>query len=201
MGTNEDQYPVKDANGNKSGSEKSREPQNKRKSSTKKWVVVGVAAAVIIAAGAGFLVWHEQPGFCGTICHTPMQDYVDNYESGDPALLAAVHKGAEVSCLGCHEPTIEEQVMEGVAWVTGDYELPLEQRAFDDGFCLNEKCHDVSRESLAEATDHLKYNPHSAYHEQEACSDCHKAHETSVNACTQCHSDAFVPNNWKAYGE
>ena len=31
----------------------------------KKWpIVVGVVAVVLIAAGAGFWVWHEQPSFC-----------------------------------------------------------------------------------------------------------------------------------------
>lgn len=35
-------------------------------------IVIGVVAAVIIAAGAGFAVWHDQPSFCNAICHTPM---------------------------------------------------------------------------------------------------------------------------------
>ena len=39
----------------------------------KKWpIVVGVVVAVLVVAGAGFWVWHEQPSFCNAICHTPM---------------------------------------------------------------------------------------------------------------------------------
>ena len=38
----------------------------------KKWpIVVGVVVAVLVVAGAGFWVWHEQPSFCNAICHTP----------------------------------------------------------------------------------------------------------------------------------
>lgn len=44
-----------------------------KKAGKKKWpIVVGVVAVVLIAAGAGFWVWHEQPSFCAAICHTPM---------------------------------------------------------------------------------------------------------------------------------
>ena len=38
------------------------------------WIVAGAVAAVIVVAGAGFWVWHEQPSFCNAICHSPM-DY------------------------------------------------------------------------------------------------------------------------------
>ena len=37
-------------------------------------IIAGVTAAIIIVAGAGFWVWHEQPSFCGAICHTPMDN-------------------------------------------------------------------------------------------------------------------------------
>ena len=44
-------------------------PKRKRK----KWpITVGVIAVVLVVAGAGFWVWHEQPSFCNAICHTPM---------------------------------------------------------------------------------------------------------------------------------
>lgn len=172
-----------------------------RRARTRRWIAVGVTAAVLVVAGAGFWVWHEQPSFCNAICHTPMDPYVEGYYSQDPALLSAVHQGADVTCMGCHVPTLSEQLAEGAAWVTGGYDLPLEQRSFDDGFCLNKACHDTSREGLAAATQDRAYNPHEEYHgERLACGDCHKVHEPSVNACTQCHADADVPDNWEAYG-
>ena len=47
----------------------------------RRWpIVVGVIAAVVVAAGAGFWVWHEQPSFCAAICHTPMDEYLETYE-------------------------------------------------------------------------------------------------------------------------
>ena len=38
-------------------------------------VVVAVVAAILVVAGVGMWVWHEQPSFCGAICHTPMDNY------------------------------------------------------------------------------------------------------------------------------
>ena len=47
------------------------EPAGRRRG--RRWpIVVGVVAVVLVAAGAGFWVWHEQPGFCNAICHDPM---------------------------------------------------------------------------------------------------------------------------------
>ena len=45
-------------------------------------IILGVVAVVIVAAGAGFFVWHEQPTFCNAICHTPMDAYVETYVDG-----------------------------------------------------------------------------------------------------------------------
>ena len=39
-------------------------------------------------------------------------------------------------------------------------------------------------------------NPHLAQHGEVACSECHNAHSQSVNACSQCHSDAPIPDGW-----
>lgn len=172
---------------------------SEKKSKKKHWMVLGIVAAVLIAVGAGFWVWHEQPSFCNAICHQPMDSYVEGYYSKDPSLSVAVHASQGVACLSCHKSNLTEQVAEGVSWVSGGYDLPLEQRSFDDSFCLNAQCHDMSRGDLAKATEQ-KYNPHSDYHETLECGSCHKAHEPSVMTCTQCHSDAVVPDNWKAYG-
>ncbi len=195
----------------------------------KKWpIVVGVLAVVLIAAGAGFWVWHEQPSFCNAICHTPMDPYLPTYEAepntaavdkwgndveNASSMLAATHRTQDKTCMSCHVPTIAEQVAEGVAWVSGNYLNPLEERTLDelvearglknsDEFCLNESCHNLTRDDLEAATaDAGKYNPHTPQHGERACSDCHKAHRASVNVCTQCHSDAVVPEGWLTASE
>lgn len=175
-------------------------PASKKRSMKRGWIAGVVAAAVVVVAGAGFLAWHEQPSFCNAICHTPMDSYVEGYYSENPTLLAAKHRNAEVECLGCHIPTISEQLSEGVTWVAGGYAYPLEQRSFDDDFCVNSDCHDVSRADLEAKTTRYAYNPHSTYHEQTiACGDCHKAHGPSVNRCTECHGDAELPRYWEEY--
>lgn len=113
--------------------------------------------------------------------------------------------------MSCHVPTIGEQVSEGMAWITGNYYYPLEERDVDqlvearglesgDEFCLNESCHNLTREDLIKATSELgNYNPHSPQHSEQECSSCHKAHRASVNACTQCHSESYVPDGWLTY--
>ena len=62
----------------------------------KKWpIVVGVVVAVLVVAGAGFWVWHEQPSFCNAICHTPMDAYLPTYEA-EPGQAATDVWGNEV---------------------------------------------------------------------------------------------------------
>ena len=116
----------------------------KAKKGKKKWpVVVGVVAVVIVAAGAGFWVWHEQPSFCAAICHTPMDAYLETYDSGNydkygneltsedqkNSMMAYLHKTeAGTTCLGCHQPVITEQVTEGMNWISGNYEVAGENK-------------------------------------------------------------------------
>lgn len=193
----------------------------------KKWpIVVGVVVVVLIAAGAGFWVWHEQPSFCNAICHTPMDPYLPTYEAepGQAAvdkwgnevenasgMLAAVHRTQGDTCMSCHVPSIGEQVSEGINWVSGNYVNPLEERDLEqlveargvesDEFCLNESCHNLTREDLQKATADMEFNPHVAQHGEIECSECHKAHRASVMYCTQCHSEAEVPEGWLTVAE
>lgn len=190
-------------------------------------IVAGVVVAIVVVAGAGFYVWHEQPSFCDAICHTPMDGYLDTLEAtpGEPAvdkwgnevtdasaMLAAVHGAEGDVCLDCHTPVIEEQVTEGIHWITGDYTAPLQERTLKDlvaaregtastTFCLNESCHDLTLDELEEATSDLEFNPHVDQHGELVCSDCHKAHRASVMMCTGCHDDAEVPEGWLSYDE
>ena len=169
---------------------------------TRKWpIVVGVVVVVLIAAGAGFWVWHEQPSFCAAICHTPMDEYLETYEqeagtagvdkwgnevANTNAMLAVSHKAQGKDCMACHVPTLSEQMSEGMNWVTGNYVYPLEER---------------DTEMLTEATSGMEFNPHKAQHGEIECSECHKAHRASVMYCTQCHSEAEVPEGWLTVAE
>ena len=208
-------------------------PQKKRK----KWpIVVGVVVAVLVVAGAGFWVWHEQPSFCNAICHTPMDAYLPTYEaevdqagidkwgnevSNSRAMMAALHRAEadNATCLSCHVPTLSEQVSEGISWVTGNYEVlhtqaglsvPTERTLEElvaargiepDQFCLNESCHNMTRDDLINATADMERNPHVAQHGEVACGECHKAHRASVNYCSNCHNDAELPDGWISAAE
>lgn len=205
-------------------------PSSKTAKRRKLGITVGVICAIVIVAGAGFWVWHEQPSFCNAICHSPMDPSLETYEgkSGESGvdkwgnfvedmgtLMVVQHKeDADMVCLDCHVPTIGQQVNEGVHWVGGTYEYPLDERSLADlnayrnlpsadEFCLNESCHNMTRDDLARATGGQKYNPHVtiAGHRQLECGDCHKAHRQSVMACTRCHDEAKVPEGWLSADE
>ena len=178
----------------------------------KLFIVLGVVVVVLVAAGVGFGVWHEQPGFCNAICHSPMDNYVEGYYSGDTGLLVAAHAQAEISCLDCHESVLSEQVLEGIAWVKRDFSV--DEEGFIAGeipanlgmreFCF--KCHDDGdagtgkdwkdiQAATANWEGHEGANPHKSHNGQEECSKCHKAHRTSVMSCDKCHGFA-VPDGW-----
>ncbi len=200
-------------------------------------VIIGVVAAIVVVAGAGMWVWHEQPSFCGAICHVPMDPYLETYEA-EPgqagtdkwgnevtdaaAMTAAYHRAeADSSCLDCHTPVLSEQISEGINWVSGNYEVVLndtydgvllERSASQlteasgvakDELCLNDSCHPMTREELAEQTADRAFNPHVIQHDKLDCTTCHKAHRASVYYCTQCHDEAEddLPAGWLSMKE
>ena len=200
--------------------------RGKGMSSRKKIAVVGVVVVIVVAIGAGMFAWHEQPSFCGAICHSPMDSYLKTYESqsgqtgvdkwgnqvsDSSSMLASVHSQYGKTCLDCHKPVLSEQMSEGVEWLTGSYNSVLTERTTSqliaasgsvdsDEFCMNSSCHNYSREDLEKKTSWMgKINPHTPQHGEQKCSTCHKAHRQSVMYCTQCHTEAVVPDGWVDY--
>ena len=170
-----------------------RQNPNKRRN---RWVIVGGAAAVIIIASVAGWTYHEQPQFCAT-CHI-MQPYLASWNGSD--FLAQAHAEADIACLDCHEPTIQQQVDEAIKFVKKDYEDPLKGREFPDEWCL--RCHEHgSYEELIQRTqdytvDGKKVNPHDPHaglegvdQAQIECRRCHKIHKESrgIDYCYGCH--------------
>lgn len=181
--------------------EKDGMPTPKKK---RKWpVVVGAVVAVIVAAGAGFAIWHEQPSFCNAVCHEPMDNYVDGYYH-DASLMANEHGQSGVACLDCHEAKLDEQVSEGLAWMRGDYRVDEEGNLATVGVtadvkqCAKSGCHSV--DEIVAATENwggqTGVNPHRS-HQGTAidCSNCHSAHGESYLYCNTCH-DYELPDGW-----
>lgn len=174
----------------------------------KNWITAGVVAAVVAVAAGGLWVWHETPSFCGAICHSPMNAYVETYDSEDPGMLAAVHAASDETCLSCHEPKITEQIGEAMKWVADDYPMTADGTMLATGvdlasedFCATGGCHDmadvVSQTWGFEGNDE-KYNPHSSHQDLAlTCGDCHKAHKTSELVCNECHN-LNMPEGWEA---
>jgi nitrate reductase NapE component len=218
-----------------------KEPNKGRKRiSSRAKVTIGVIVAVVLVGGFGFYQWHETPQFCGAICHEPMDMYLVNYTDGEydaygnqmksavesSAMMAYMHKQVNnQTCLQCHQAALEEQITEGVSWITHGYEIAgtnslgytyMHDAAGDslvkyrsvtaDQFCLVQGCHTdtdgnavMTRADLTAATaDMGTMNPHQfdKHYATWACTDCHKGHSQSVNMCTDCHDDAPVPAGW-----
>ncbi|MDR2492535.1 MAG: cytochrome c3 family protein [Coriobacteriales bacterium] len=197
----------------------------RRVSRTRVILIAVVAVLVLLAGGAGvaYAATHDDPRFCNFLCHTPMDPYVASYLDGtsvnpaqagrDVLLSVTAHKesGQDIGCLTCHEPSVAEQVHEGLSWVRGGYDLPLEGLVVSktpqegqkdaESFCLRPGCHEAtSVNMLAKTTNFYTRNPHmppaDGQHEAGDCTSCHKVHEQSVNTCAQCHYDAALPEGW-----
>ncbi len=158
-------------------------------------VVVIVVAVMAVAGGSVYLIFHSNPLFCNAVCHTPMDPYVTSFLEGKSvndkqgALTADMsgslifHKetteyknGEAIVCTTCHDDGIDKNIQEGIAWVSGNYELPLTmQVASMEGtgdkngvtWCLRDGCHtnDAGEpindaRSLQKATATLSLNPH-----------------------------------------
>lgn len=127
-----------------------------KKAMTRGRIVAAVVVAVVIVAGCGMFAWHNSPSFCGTVCHTPMSKYVADFEAGpvdggSTAMLAAYHGAdADMNCLSCHEAKIDEQVTEGMSWISGSYNFDSDTQMLESRsgelptaeFCLKSGCHD-----------------------------------------------------------
>lgn len=198
-----------------------KKPRNRRKA----LVVTSVCVAIAAVAGVMLWEWHETPSFCNAICHAPQDPINATYDGvpgqsgcdkwGNPVedmgdLLVVSHKQQGLGCMDCHEPTLGQQITEGFHWVQGNFEYPLNERSLTDlnhylqmddpaSFCLNESCHNMTRADLVAATTAMgQRNPHvtEPRHQRLECSDCHKSHRQSVNACSRCHEDAPIPDGW-----
>lgn len=124
------------------------EPAKKRK----KWpIALGVILGVVVLAGIGMWIWHEQPSFCSTMCHTSMNAYLESYDQEDNAagvdkygndvsnthaMLAVSHKSAKLTCLSCHIPALDQQMGEVMETITGNYTVV--ERVNGNGFALHE---------------------------------------------------------------
>ncbi|WP_462134726.1 cytochrome c3 family protein [Slackia piriformis] len=185
-------------------SETASNAREKRGRVRRKWpITVGCVAAVAALAAAGFFVWHEQPSFCNAICHVPMDNYVEGYYE-DETLCANAHYREGTMCLQCHEPKIDEQIAEGIAWVKGDFEV--DERGdiatvgvtADEKMCATPECHDM-QDVMAETQDwggEEGVNPHDSHQGTPIdCSNCHGVHKASNMYCNTCH-DYETPQGW-----
>lgn len=185
----------------------------KPKKKRNKPLIVGIIAVIVIAAGVGMFIWHEQPSFCSTMCHIE-QAYVDNYMqeqgvagrdkygnavSNTNAMMAVLHREtkatakSEIVCVDCHVPNIMELANDGIHLVTGNYPLPRNERnlaqmkSWDgepgESFCANENCHVY----LLGSDGKLSYDKLEASTKSRAFNPHEQHHEMLTLDCSDCH--------------
>ena len=167
------------------------------------WMILLVAiASVIVLSGlvTGGKAWHDQPGFC-TSCHTPMNNYVENYYGGDTTIMITRHATGDTifKCVDCHSQKLNEQLIQGAHWLTGNYTFPLQKRQFGTrSFCLTEGCHVEAKIIEATTAKHnmsFAFSQHDPRHGKQECYTCHSMHGQSVYSCNQCHHFE-LPEGW-----
>jgi cytochrome c nitrite reductase small subunit len=163
----------------------------------KRAVVLAVLLGVVVLGGVsalGFWQYHERPQFCAT-CHI-MVPYLESWQASDYG--AHAHAAENVTCLECHVPTTQQQVDELVAYVKGDFTVPLEEREYGNDFCFD--CHEpnehTSYEEVIQLTADLELNPHESHLGELECELCHKMHRASQDYCGECHGPVATGAGW-----
>jgi hypothetical protein len=186
-------------------------PKPKKKHS--KPLIIGILVVVVVAIGAGMMVWHESPTFCSTMCHIE-GTYVDNYmqEQGvvgrdkydnmvtnTNAMMAVLHRTTkatakpEIVCVDCHIPNFMELAHDGVNYVMGNYPLPRDERSGSrlmswdkkagESLCANENCHVY----LLGDDGLLDYDKLEKSTQSLAFNPHEQHHENLTLECTDCH--------------
>lgn len=197
-------------------------PAPKRRGARRVVVAVVIVAVCALVGFGGLVAYAGTDAFCMEACHTPMGGFAGTYDAtvGEPtvdkwgnpvddasAMLATTHRDWNAAdCATCHPQDLNRRITQVGWWLTGDYYFPLEEwktsdmaeyyGTDEDGLCLNENCHNVTRDELREMTNDTRLNPHSNRHGDIACSTCHKAHRASVLQCAGCHDEAELPAGW-----
>jgi cytochrome c nitrite reductase small subunit len=153
----------------------------------KKVLLIALLVVVVVGAGGGIYMLNasNDPAFCNS-CHI-MEPYYESWN--DSNLLANKHAAEGEECHDCHEPNLSTQIDEGIKFVTGNYEDPLEEREFPREDCL--ECHD-DFESIKAATNYEYSNPHDSHNGEQECTLCHKMHKKSEVMCAQCHYFGWI---------
>lgn len=161
------------------------------------FITIAMIVLIMVALGVGGWAYHEQPRFCSDLCHI-MNPYLESWNGSDYG--AGVHSAEGVTCLDCHEPTIQEQMNELLVFVKGDYTVPLEELEISDEFCYD--CHLLdeheNKEQVVERAAELERNPHESHllGEEIGCSACHHMHKPSEDQCTKCHDAIASEGGW-----
>jgi nitrate/TMAO reductase-like tetraheme cytochrome c subunit len=159
---------------------------------------LAIPAVLVMVFGAmgWFLEWHEEPEFCGEMCHS-MEPLYEAYENPRNNTMMATHLEVGVGCTGCHVGPGWWGQVEAYLAVPHEFysEIFNTYDPHDLGGGLKEesclKCHDgdvASEPGLVLSALKTMVDPHTS---DEDCADCHQAHQgargLTIEACNVCH--------------
>jgi hypothetical protein len=133
-----------------------------------------------------------------------MDTYFESWDSS--SLLANDHAEQDTGCLDCHPFNIGQSTKEVIAFITGNYENPLEKREFSQDMCF--QCHEEKTwDELKQLTEYMVItigmNPHDIPQDEahesietNECYLCHNVHQSSVDFCSQCHGALVTDDGW-----
>lgn len=148
-------------------------------SRTAKIILAIIVVLAVLGAGGGALAWQQSknPPFCAN-CHI-IEPYYEGWKDSD--LLANAHAEEDVVCKECHVTTPFDAAGEAIAYVTGSYEDPLEERTFPPDMCY--ECHE--QDTYAQLVQPADQQVNAGGE----CETCHKVHRSveAINVCLTCH--------------
>jgi nitrate/TMAO reductase-like tetraheme cytochrome c subunit len=163
-------------------------------------LLIPVAVGLLFLGVGAFLEYHEQPGFCGGLCHSMEPAYETYSQPGNNSMMV-VHGEADVGCTGCHVGPgwwgqVESFLVvphEVVSEVFNTYDIDDLGGDVDPANCL--KCHDGGRATLPGEVISVTGAPVDPHAEGADCAQCHLAHDggrgTSLDTCGICHGVAL----------
>lgn len=169
------------------------EAKERKKLLSRKTILIIIVIAVLIVAGTGvgLLKASEKPDFCAK-CHN-MEPYYASWN--DSNLLANGHEQAGVTCHDCHQESLFAKMNEGLKYITGDYQIPMEKHNFGTKeMCF--QCHSSAGtgspkgDTFDTATSKTAFeegNPHANHNGVLDCNECHNMHRQSEVMCVECH--------------
>ena len=160
-----------------------------------------IVAILFVVCVGGFFAFKfvEQPGFCGNVCHAPMNESYKEWKNDSHEGIECAHCHNDPGFMGFVEGTIWGAIWESYLFVTGNYGHHPILINMENHNCLRHGCHKEERlleeESLFKGVyfDHNSHLENIEHNKSLHCTSCHggmiegKHVAVSEDICYLCH--------------